>query len=264
MASLLEIEEIARRYLRDFPKFFQTTFDVAGRTYELGQINIDIDSLWVALYDGVSTTELASTSYSLDERNGIVRLNSLPSAGTTIMVEGYYYEWVTPADLTFYTRHALELHLHNMDVTLENLAPAVVDVIGMAAVVETLWALMTEYSRDIDVITSESVHIPASQRFRMTQSLLQFWDNEYKTAAKALNIGLERLEVFTLRRVSRLTNRLVPLYKAREIGDYSPMERLWPEIDDGVIHVEEKGDDLRADVYVDNMPPQGHTTTAYY
>lgn len=264
MASLLEIEEIARRYLRDFPKFFQTTFDVAGRTYELGQVNIDTDSLWVALYDGASTTELATTSYSLDERNGILRLNSLPSAGTTIMVEGYYYEWVTPADLTFYTRHALELHLHNMDVTLENLAPAVVDVIGMAAVVETLWALMTEYSRDIDVITSESVHIPASQRFRMTQSLLQFWDNEYKTAAKALNIGLERLEVFSLRRVSRITNRLVPLYKAREIGDYSPMERLWPEIDDGVIHVEEEGDDLRTDVYVDNMPPQGHTTTAYY
>lgn len=264
MATLADVEEIARRYLRDFPKFFQTTFEVVGRTYELGQTNIDTTSLWVALYDGTTTTELASTSYSLDERNGILRLTTLPGAGTTIMVEGYYYEWVTPSDLSFYSYHALEKHLHTMDVPLESMAPAVVDVIGMAAVVETLWALMTEYGRDIDVITSESVHIPASQRFRMTQTLLQFWDNEYKTAAKALNIGLERLEIFNLRRVSRLTNRLVPLYKAREIGDYSPMERLWPEIDDGVIHVEEEGDTLREDVYVDNMPPQGHTTTAYY
>ena len=101
MATVSDISNIARTYLRDFPRFFQVTFDVAGRTYELGHTNIDADSLWIATYtSNGTTTELSASSYSLDERNGILRLASLPAAGSKIMIEGYYYEWVTPTDLS--------------------------------------------------------------------------------------------------------------------------------------------------------------------
>ena len=124
---------------------------------------------------------------------------------------------------------------------------------------------MTEYSRDIDVITSESVHIPASQRFRMVQSLLAQWEGEYQRHATALNIGLDRLEVFNLRRVSRTTNRLIPLYKQKEFGDNGPSERLWPAIDDGILPTERKEDDLRSDAFIDGMPPSsGAMTPNYY
>lgn len=266
MATLLDVEEIARRYLRDFPKFFQTTFTVVGRTYELGQINIDSTTLWVATYDGSTTTELASTDYSLDERNGILRLAALPS-GTgpfTIMVEGYYYEWVTPEDLSFYAQRAVEKHIRNIGVSIEEMSDLLVNAIGIATITECLWALMTEYSRDIDVITSESVHIPASQRFRMVQALLMQWEAEYKRHATALNIGIDRVEVFSLRRTARTTNRLVPLYKPKEFGDYSPIERLWPDIDPGVIDREIQEDSLREDVFIDTIPRSGQTTTAYY
>lgn len=264
MTTLATVEEIARRYLRDFPKFFQTTFTVVGRTYELGQINIDANSIWVALYNGTTTTELTPADYTLDERNGILRLTSMPSGTQTIMVEGYYYEWVTPDDLTFYSQRAIEKHLRAVGVNLEDASDMLVNAIGIAAITECLWALMTEYSRDIDVITSESVHIPASQRFRMVQALLMQWEAEYKRHATALNIGIDRVEVFTLRRVARLTNRLVPLYKPKEFGDYSPIERLWPEIDSGVIDREVQEDNLREDVFVDTIPRSGQTTTAYY
>jgi hypothetical protein len=268
VASISEITEIARTYLRDFPKFFQVSFDALGRTYQLGHVNVDTESLWVASYipgtPSASVNTFSSSSYSVDSRNGVLRMETTPTPGSKIMVEGYYYEWVTPMDLEFYAGRALQLHLHNIDVPLENMAPAVIDVIGISAIVETLWALMTEYSRDIDIITSESVHIPASQRFRMVQSLLQYWEETYRKKAQALNIGLERLEIFTLRRVSRTTNRLVPLYKNREFGDYSPMERLWPEQDKGYIVIEQESDDLREDVFIDGPPPAGQTTTAYY
>jgi hypothetical protein len=268
VASLAEINEIARTYLRDFPAFFQATFEARGRTYQLGHVNIDPDSLWVAYYpqgvSGASVTDLSASDYSLDSRNGILRLSQTPSPTSQLIIEGYYYEWVTPKDLNFYCERALIMHLHNLDSPLENLSSAVVDVIGLAAIIETLWALMTEYSRDIDIITSESVHIPASQRFRMVQSLLSQWEAEYKKKAQALNIGLDRIEVFNLRRVSRTTNRLVPLYKNREFGDYSPMERLWSPMDKGYIVLEEEGDNLREDVYIDGSPPAGQTTTAYY
>lgn len=265
MATLSDISTIARTYLRDFPRFFQVTFETVGRTYELGHTNIDSASLWVATYTaGGATVELSPSSYSLDERNGILRLATTPSVGTKILVEGYYYEWVTPSDLTFYTNRAFEKHIKMLGIGVEEMSDILVNAIGIAAIVECLWALMTEFSRDIDVITSESVHIPASQRFRMVQGLLAQWEGEYKRHATALNIGVDRVEVFTLRRISRGTNRLVPLYKPKEFGDYSPVERLWPDIDPGVIDREVQEDNLREDVYVDTNPRSGQTTNAYY
>jgi hypothetical protein len=265
VATFEDITEIARTYLRDFPKFFQTTFDTAGRTYQLGHTNVDSTSLWVAVYtSNGSTTEIPASGYSLDERNGVLRLASLPASNTKILIEGYYYEWVTPTDLDFYANRSLEKHLHTLNIPLENLAAVVINAIGIATICECLWALMTEFSRDIDVITSESVHIPASQRFRMAQGLLAQWEQEYERHAANLNIGFDRLEVMNLRRVSRTTNRLIPLYKQKEFGDYSPLERLWPEIDQGVVISETRDDNLREDVYIDTLPPTGQTTNAYY
>lgn len=268
MAEFSDVVTIARNYLRDFPKFFQVSFDALGRTYQLGHTNIDTDSLWVATYipnsPSASATTLSTAAYTLDSRNGIMRLTSPPSQSAKIMVEGYYYEWVTPSDLEFYTKRAIEKHLHSLNTSLSELSDAVINAIGIAAICESLWALMTEYARDIDIITSESVHIPASQRFRMVQSLLAQWEKEYDRHATALNIGIDRLEVFSLRRVSRTTGYLVPLYKAREIGEFSPVERLWPRIDSGIIDQEVKSDDMRVDAYIDGPPPSGQTTTVYY
>lgn len=265
MANLSDISNIARTYLRDFPRFFQTNFDVVGRTYELGHTNIDLSSLWVATYTlSGSTIELPPSAFSLDERNGILRIRDTPAPGTKLLLEGYYYEWVTPADLNFYTNRAFEKHVRNLGIGIEEMSDVLINAIGIAAIVECLWALMTEFSRDIDVITSESVHIPASQRFRMVQNLLAQWEGEYQKHATALNIGIDRIEVFSLRRTSRTTNRLIPLYKPKEFGDYSPLERLWPDIDPGVIDREIEEDKLREDVYVDTTPRSGQTTNAYY
>lgn len=264
MTAQSDVVDIARNYLRDFPKFFQVSFTPAGRTYQLGQTNIDSTSLWVATVTAGTPTVLTSADYSVDERGGYLRLLEAPTAVDDILVEGSHYEWLTPADLDFYAGMAIDLHMHNLNVSLNNLAPAVIKVIGINTIVQALWGLLSEYSRDIDVITSESVHIPASQRFRMVQSLLQYWEDEYKRLAQALNIGLDRIEVLTLRRRSKLTNRLVPLYKEREIGDFGPIERLWPEIDDGIIRIEEPGDNLREDVYVEGQPPQGWSNALYY
>lgn len=266
MATITDVETIARTYLRDFPKFFQVSFPVVGRTYELGHINIDTSTIWVAKYSGSgSASTLAPSEYTIDSRNGVVRLSNTLSSSTTLLVEGYYYEWVTPDDLSFYAQRAIEKHTVNLKHTLEELSDVVINAIGIATICESLWALMTEFSRDIDVMTSESIHIPASQRFRMVQSLLAQWEGEYKRHAAALNIGFDRIEVFTLRRNSRTTNYLVPLYRSREIGDYTMPERLWPTIDTGIVETETKEEDLRTDVLIDGAIPTGSfSNIAYY
>jgi hypothetical protein len=262
MSALEEIASIARNYLRDFPKFFQTSFTVGGRTFELGHPNIDAPSMWIAYVPsgGTGACSMSTSAYSLDERNGLLRISSPPPQGSTLLVEGYYYDWILPSDLDFYSQIALNMHTHNLDTPPSSMSTAVIDVIGISALVEALWALTTEFSRDIDVMTSESIHIPASQRFRMVQSMLQFWMGEYEKKAKALNIGLERIEVFNLRRVSRTTNRLVPVFKDREVGDFDPIERVWPNIGSGKIDVETPPDDNRYDVYVDSYPSTGSVT----
>lgn len=264
MAVLDDVVNIARNYLRDFPKFFQVSFDASGRTYELGQPNIDSSMLWIATVVGASTTELAPNQYALDQRNGILRLASTPTSGAKLLVEGYFYEWVLPSDLEFYAQRSINYHQHTVKIPLEGVTAAVLDVVGLGALVEALQALATEYSRDIDISTSEAVYIPGSQRFRMLQSIIAMWEGEYRKHANNLNIGPERIEIMNLRRLSRTTNRLVPLYQSKEIGDYGPAERIFAEDDKGYIPIEEEHDELREDVYIDTTPPQGITTNAFY
>jgi hypothetical protein len=260
---LPRVVEVARNYLRDFPKFFQVSFDGLGRTFELGHVNIDLESLWVATVVGSTVTELNKSQYNLDARNGLLRFTSTPPTNSKVMVEGYYYEWVLPSDLEFYSMRSIYFHEPTINIPLSNASQAVIDTIGIGALVETLQALMTEYARDIDVMTSESVHIPGSQRFRMLQSLIQQWEVEYRKHANNLNIGPEKIDQFSLRRVSRTTNRLVPLYKSKEIGEYGPMERIFAEDAEGQLPLEDK-EDLRTDVYIDNGPPPSYTSNAFY
>ena len=255
--------QLARNYLRDFPKFFQVSFDALGRTFELGQPNIDPTTVWIATTTGASATPLASTAYTLDHRNGVLRLTAPPAANTKLLVEGYYYEWILPEDLQFYAERSINFHLPTIRIPLENASAAVLDVVGLGALVEALQALMTEYARDIDVMTSESVHIPGSQRFRMLQALCNTWEVEYRKHANNLNIGPERIEQFSLRRTSRTTNRLVPLYKSKEIGDYGPIERIFAEETEGHILIENE-EDLRTDVFIDMDPETGVTSNAFY
>lgn len=55
--------------------------------------------------------------------------------------------------------------------------------------------------------------------------------NQYKTLCAQLNIGLWRIEMGTLRRISRTTNKLIPVYMAQEIDDGRMPERVYLQND---------------------------------
>ena len=102
----------------------------------------------------------------------------------------------------------------------------------MGAVVRALWSLCLEFSFDIDVSTPEGMYIPARQRFGQVLQMLNYWQVQYNERAQALNIGLNALEQFRLRRVAYLTNRYVPIYQEREVDNPLPPKRLFPQIPD--------------------------------
>lgn len=269
MATLKQqVTTIARNYLRDFPRFVQMDFAPAGRTYKLTSTNIDGPALWVAYVPNsasagspaasVSVVPLSPSDYDVDSRNSLLRLRSPLINAYRLLVEGYYYSWINPDDMGFYADMAIDMDTHSISADPGDLAPAIIDCIGIHALVESLWGLVSEFSRDIDVITSESVHIQASQRYRMAMDLLDHWEAEYKHRSAVLGIGLDRIEQYTLRRVSRATNRLVPVYQQREYGDIGPIVRLWPEIPTGSLNVENVPDSLRQNIYVEGDPPPAY------
>ena len=79
---------------------------------------------------------------------------------------------------------------------------------------------------DIDIISPDGVSIPRSERFRQLSEMITARKEQYRELCNLLNIGLHRIEVFNLRRISRLTNKLVPIYRPQEIDDASLPQRV--------------------------------------
>lgn len=252
MASIETICNGARAYMRDHPRFFSATVSKMGptTTFKLGKKNIlAVDFQAVAVVDGTSyrgypvTTNITNSQmkffiYAIDQRNGLVRIerwtDGVDLTEANFYFEGYFCEWVNDGDLRYFANNVVaEVAYRDTDFSLETVPDAVEDAMSLGVAVEAFWSILSEAARDIDINTPEGVAIPATQRFHQIEGLLSGPDGlieKYKTKCNMLGVGIEKIEMFTLRRVSRTTNRLVPVYKQREWDDVHPPVRLFPEI----------------------------------
>jgi hypothetical protein len=259
VATIQDFAEGARQALRDFPRFSQQVLEWTTRTIRLEHPNVVPESLWIAKQatgDPAPVPLVANTGYWLDSRNGVVRFANTYPAGTKILIECWYYEWLLDEDLTFAAQMAWSVH-ETPTLQLDNVSDAVADTMIYATVVEALYSLAAEYARDIDVHGAESVFIPARQRFPQVMSLLEEWKQRYRERAQLLNIGPERIDQFALRRISYTFGRLVPLYKPKEIGDVSAPVRLFPPIGPGTTDQTEQPEPGEIDVLVEVEPTPG-------
>jgi hypothetical protein len=99
--------------------------------------------------------------------------------------------------------------------------------------VQALWVLATDMAYQVD-INVDGQSIPVTERYRQMMSQITADTLRIKEITQNLNIGLERIEQQTLRRVSRTTGKLVPVYVEKEYDDYSLPQRVLPGIDDDV------------------------------
>ena len=233
MASKLDtapqIGERARNMIRDFPLFFEETFQpLPAPTIRLPHPLIAQLELRSVEDGGLIDPE----DYVIDHRNGVIKFKNYTPYQQGVNIFGYHYSWFLPDDLEYYADVMIAEHMHGRTDIHEfaEFSYEEKHVTAIGAAVYAMFSLLTELSTDIDISTPEGIMIPAHMRFGQVQQLYDMWLMKYRDKAAMLNIGLERIEIYSLRRVTRLTNRYAPVWREREIDDPRPPVRVFPAI----------------------------------
>lgn len=233
MATTQSLLDRVRLELNDQPSSFVYTWPNDGSlSFQVDYRPLNASSLIVA----AGTTALVTPGdYTVDERSGTIKLTAAQTVPVT--VAGVAYSLFTDADLTTFINTAVSQHLHNRTddlgypMTISTLPPIEDYLVAVLAVVQALWALATDASFDIDIHTPEGVSIPRSERYQQLMAMIGQRQAQYQSMAAQLNVGLARIEISNLRRVSRTTNRLIPEYVEQEINDNRPPRQVFPPID---------------------------------
>lgn len=253
MALTSDIVRRVRSQIGDLAEPFRTSAQGDGATtwFDLPVKNVAADgTLHVFLITGSSIgADLASSAYTLDLVNGEITMAVAPAANQVLMITGTSFGLFSDAELNQWVVDAFNQHTINrtmrtrykdssgfikygeVPMTLDVLPVVEEPMVAYLATTEALWALMTDASTDIDVSTSEGTHLARSQRYQQLASMVEVMEAKYKELAAQLNVGLWRIEVGTLRRVSMQTGRLVPIFVSHEYDDSARPQRLLPPID---------------------------------
>ncbi|MET9119945.1 hypothetical protein [Streptomyces sp. NPDC004528] len=253
MAELTKLISRIRSELGDFGTSFR---DVLSGTdeltdYDLSAVNVNLSRVSL-LKDGDLVDLVAGTDYQVDGREGRITLLDehapLP-LGQVLIVEGTAAGMFTDDELTQHLRDAELQHCHNRHITVRyrsangfiRYADEPLDITNLPdveelplvllAVVNAMWAVATDASSDVDISTGEGTHVSRGQRYTQVLHQISVLTDRYEELCRQLNIGLFRIEMATLRRVSRTTGRYVPIYVDREYDDNAYPERVLPQID---------------------------------
>ena len=257
--SSVRIAQMARTRMGDVPAVFTSRVIVDGAKwrFELPVEKLD-NNLQVVLTDGTAgttTTPVLGTDYTVDYRNGVIMFNQTPSAGQVLVAQGSYYKDFLPGELQAYVRIAFLMHTQSyepvpsLDTSWPVPAPPTygpgvygvppnpqlseIEEYPLSLLVASLclWDVAIGISQDIDIRTPDGVTISRAQRYQQVMSMIQAIDGQYEKLCNLLQMGMYRIQVSRLRRVSRTTNRLVPIFRPQEYDDLSWRQREMPQID---------------------------------
>ena len=177
------------------------------------------------ILNGVLISGQATPSYTFDYKHGVIAFALAPTpAGAVLGVQGTTYDYFDDDEVAQAVTDAFNLHVADQDplpvidpvLGQPSISSTEEYLVAILAAVELLWFRATDSSQQIDVHTPEGVTIPRSERFRQITVQINALQDEYKSMAGALGVGLWRIQVLWQRRVSYTTNRLVPLFREQE------------------------------------------------
>jgi len=232
VALLADLLSRVRLELGDEAKQFvySSTGDGTKTRFYVNAKPVELDNLTVVVN---GTPVPYPAGYTIEQKTGIITFATAPANGHTIQVTGIANRYFLDDDLCIFINTAVIQHSHNRTdgtgsaITIASI-PAVEEYpVAILSVIEALWALATDAAFDINIFAPDGVTIPRSERYQqLIQTINQRWE-QYNQLCHALNIGLWRLEIGILRRISRTTNKLVPVYMSQEIDDGRRPERVY-------------------------------------
>jgi len=228
LAVLTNLANQLRFELGDLGKSFVTNFVADGTTnrFRLHYAPLDGDGVKV-FKNGVDISTLAS----VEEQTGVLVTDTVPADGDELLVSGTYYRYFTATEIKKIVEEALITHTNGhtdvvgRQLTLENLPTIEEYPVVIHAVTLALYTLATDAAFDIDIQAPDGVNIPRSERYRQLMDMVQARQSQYRELCTLLGVGLYKIDVFNLNRISKATGRLVPMYVPQEVDDRSYPER---------------------------------------
>jgi hypothetical protein len=229
VATLTNLADRLRSELGDLGKSFVYQFVADGTTnrYLLPYSPVDAINMVISV-DGTDV----SPTVDVEETTGYMTFDTTPVEDATVVVVGTYFRYFTVTEIERFVCTAFEQHTANhadtygRAVLFETIPGLEEYPIVIYASTLALYTLATDASFDIDISAPDGVTIPRSERYRQLMQMVDIRKNQYKELCSQLGIGLYAIDVFTLRRTSKTTNRYVPIYLPMEVDDRSMPRRV--------------------------------------
>ena len=215
-----EIGDIGKAFV------YQVVADGVSGSYQLPYS--PVDGLGLLVY--VNNVNVSSTSV-VDELTGFVTLHDVPTVGQSVVFSGLYFRYFVDSEICQFVDTAFGQHIANhadaygRGYTVSTLPGIEEYPVVVYASTLALYTLATDASFDIDITAPDGVQIPRSERYRQLSQVIQQRKDQYKEMCSMLGIGLYKIDVFSLRRISKTTNHYVPIYLPQEVDSKAMPQR---------------------------------------
>jgi hypothetical protein len=228
VATISALADRLRSELGDLGKSFVYQFVADGTTNRFLIPYSPLDGAGLIVLDAATDV---SNSVTVEEETGYITFDTVPTAGHNIVISGTYFRYFTNEEICHYVDTAFGQHVANhadgygRGYTLATLPGIEEYPVVVYASTLALYTLATDAAFDIDITAPDGVMIPRSERYRQLQQMIQTRKDQYRELCSQLGIGLYKIDVFSFRRISKTTNRYVPIYLPMEIDDRSMPQR---------------------------------------
>lgn len=194
-------------------------------------------------------TDITASAYTIDDALGQMVLGAFLPNNATLIVAGQSWSLFSDSELAIYISDSVNQHCFGRTIKTRvrdfmghidyqevpigpaNLPAIEVPLVVMLSTINVFWTLANDVASDVNVHTAEGTSIDRSAQYNQIMSQISAMTGRYQELCGQLNVGVYRAETLTLRRSSRTTGRLVPVYTPREYDDHSLPQRQLAPID---------------------------------
>lgn len=229
MATLSSLSNRLRTELGDMGKSFVYSFVADGTTNRFLIPYSPLQGPTLVIH--VNGTDVSS-AVEVEEETGYLTFDSTPNSGAPVVVAGFYYRYFTDNEICHFVNDAFSQHIlyhtdaYGRTVTMTNLPKVEEYPVAVYAATLALYTLATDASFDIDITAPDGVMIPRSERYRQLMLMVDSRKEQYRELCSQLGIGLYKIDVFSLRRISKTTNQYIPIFIPQEVDDISSPQRV--------------------------------------